>query len=130
MNRQRAADVETGSATMWLTPMVAIIGVVTLVLAHVGAALVERRQAQSAADLAALAGAAALQHGQDGCARAAAIAGRNEADLAGCAVSGWRITLRVRRHLELPVLGVVPVTARARAGPLHVVGDAGTSRRR
>lgn len=117
MTRPRSGDTESGSATMWLIPMVAILGLVTLVLAHVGAALVERRQAESAADLAAVAGAAALQHGRDGCARATAIAGRNTADLVGCAVSGWRITVRVRRHVEVPVLGEVPVTARARAGP-------------
>lgn len=119
MQRRPAAGAETGSASMWLTPMVAIIGVVALVLAHVGAALVERREAQSAADLAAVAGAAALQRGEDGCARAAAIAGRNEAELVGCAVSGSRITVRVRGHVEVPVLGELPVTARARAGPVQ-----------
>lgn len=125
MRRRPAGEAETGSASMWLTPMVAIIGVVTLVLAHVGAALVERRQAQSAADLAAVAGATALQHGEDGCGRAAAIAERNEADLVGCSVSGRRITLRVRRHVEVPVLGDVPVTARARAGPVQAPVDVG-----
>lgn len=125
MRRRPLADAETGSATMWLIPMVAIIGVVTLVLAHVGAALVERRRAQSAADLAAVAGAAALQHGSDVCARAADIAGRNEAELVGCAVSGRRITVRVRGHVDVPVLGDVPVTARARAGPARAAGDEG-----
>lgn len=125
MHRRPAGEAETGSATMWLVPMVAVIGVVTLVLAHVGAALVTRRQAQSAADLAALAGAAALQRGAAGCARAAVIAGRNEAALVGCAVAGRRITVRVRRHVEVPVVGDVPVTARARAGPVRAAAEAG-----
>ena len=125
MQRRPAVGAETGSASMWLIPMIAVIGVVTLVLAHVGAALVERREAQSAADLAAVAGAAALQRGEDGCARAAAIAGRNEAELVGCAVSGSRITVRVRRHVEVPILGELPVTARARAGPVQAPVDGG-----
>jgi secretion/DNA translocation related TadE-like protein len=110
---------ESGSATMWLTSMVVALGAVTLVLAHVGAALTERRLAQSAADLAALAGAAAVQHDRDGCARAAVIADRNGAALAACSESGSRVTVRVRRRIELPVIGAVPVTGRARAGPVE-----------
>jgi secretion/DNA translocation related TadE-like protein len=102
---------------MWLVSTVVILGTVTLVLGHVGAALVERLQAQSAADLAALAGAAALRRGEDACAGAAAIAADNGAELVDCVVTGQRVTLRVRAIVELPVLGPLPVTARARAGP-------------
>lgn len=108
---------DDGSATMWLMPMVAALGVVTLVLAHLGAALVARRQAQAGADLAALAGASALQRGEDGCAAAARVAGRNRVEVSTCVVSSRRITLRVVKQLELPVLGPVPVSGVARAGP-------------
>jgi secretion/DNA translocation related TadE-like protein len=118
---------ETGSATMWVASMTVVLGAVTLVLAHIGGVLAERRQAESAADLAALAGAAAVQHGRDGCARAGVIAGRNGADLTACSVSGRRVTVRVRREVELPVLGEVPVTARARAGPARIPAAEGSA---
>ena len=62
-------------------------GVVGVVAAH--------RIAQSAADLAALAGAGALQDGGDACGQAADVARRNRARLSGCAVDGWNVSVVV-----------------------------------
>ncbi len=76
------------------------------------------RAAQSAADLAALAGAGGVQQGSDGCARAAAIAARNHARLQQCEVTGWNVSVVVVATARLPI-GRVELPARARAGPVQ-----------
>jgi secretion/DNA translocation related TadE-like protein len=93
------------------------VGAVAIVLAH--------RQAQAAADLASLAGAAALQRGADPCASASAIAGRQRATVSACRADGS--ALSVTAAVRLPrMLGGGQVLARARAGPASLLpGDAG-----
>ena len=76
------------------------------------------RAAQSAADLAALAGAGSVQDGGDACARAAAIAARNHAQLQRCEVEGWSVSVVVVATTRLPI-GRVQLPARARAGPVQ-----------
>jgi secretion/DNA translocation related TadE-like protein len=76
------------------------------------------RAAQSAADLAALAGAGGVQDGGDACARAAAIAARNHARLQRCEVAGWDVSVVVVATARLPI-GRVLLPARARAGPVQ-----------
>lgn len=62
----------------------------------VAAAMVRaHRVAQSAADLAALAGAGAVARGGDACAAGAGLARANGARLVGCTVRGREVTLRV-----------------------------------
>jgi secretion/DNA translocation related TadE-like protein len=112
-----AARDERGGATLFA---VAVIGVLVLVgagLGVVGAMVHAHRAAQSAADLAALAGAQARARGRDPCAAAAAVAGANHATLEGCAVEAADVRLRVtvagphwlgQRH---------DLSADARAGP-------------
>ncbi len=87
---------QRGSVTV---PAVALLGVLLLIGAALGvvaAAFVDHRRAQAAADLGALAGAAAMQRGEDGCGRAGAVAEANGAELAACASDGRELTIEVR----------------------------------
>ena len=93
-----------------VTVTVATAGVVGVVGAH--------RRAQSAADLSALAGAAALQDGGDPCMRAGVIAGRNGAVLRGCEVDGWDVLVGVVVTARLPG-NSLELRARGRAGPVR-----------
>jgi len=93
-----------------VTVAVATSGAVGVVAAH--------RRAQSAADLAALAGASALQDGRDPCQQAGTIAKRNGASLRGCDVDGWDVGVVVARTVRLPG-GSMELKARGRAGPVR-----------
>ena len=94
-----------------------VLVLVAMALGAVAGMVGAHRQAQAAADLAALAGASALADGGDGCAVAGALARANAARLTGCRVSGEELLVEVavpgpdwpgaRRDL----------VARARAGP-------------
>jgi len=108
---------ERGSA---LPAVVAGLGVLLLVgaaLGVVGAIFVDHRRAEAAADLAALAGAVAVQHRADPCEAALRIAVANGASLSDCRIDGEDVVVTVgvagprwlgqRRDLE----------ASARAGP-------------
>lgn len=117
--RTAVADRERGSA-VWMMPFLGVLVLLTLVLAFHGGALVAQRRAQSAADLAALAGASALQEGDDGCAAAAATARRNHAQLSSCRVvgsSGRELVVTVIRDGPRLLGRKVDVEASARAGP-------------
>jgi secretion/DNA translocation related TadE-like protein len=99
---------------------VALLGVLLLVGAALGvvAAMVEaHRVAQSAADLAALAGAGAASDGSDGCAAAARVATANGAELTGCWPAGRdvRVEVTVAGPRWLGQDG--DLVAAARAGP-------------
>lgn len=108
---------EHGAGTVLALAMAGVLLFVTVAVSGVVAVVGRHRVAQSAADLAALAGAAALQDGRDACAAAGALARRNRATLTGCRVSGWEV--------EVTVVSVGEVwgreqrlTARGRAGPV------------
>jgi secretion/DNA translocation related TadE-like protein len=80
-----------------------------------GQAVLARHRAEAAADLAALAAAAA--HGGDGCRRATAVAARNGAVLRRCRDAP---DLSVTVEVSVPLQGVLrahAARARARAGP-------------
>src|SRR4051795_2937044 len=108
---------ERGSATLFAVAIVGVLVLVGAALGVVGAMVHAHRVAQSAADLAALAGAQAQARGRDPCAAAAGIAAANGAAVDSCAVDGFDVTLQVtvagphwlrQRH---------DLSARARAGP-------------
>ena len=112
-----------GSAAVFATVLVAVLVVVTVFVTAVGGAVVDRRRVASAADLAALAGASALQVGNDGCAAARSNARRNGVQVASCVVVGQDVTVLTRRRTR-PVLGRrFTVHASARAGPERLVGS-------
>ena len=108
---------ERGSATLFAVAMIGVLVLVGAALGVVGAMIQAHRVAQSAADLAALAGAEARARGRDPCATAASIARANGATLYSCAVEGLDVRLQVtvtgphwlgQRH---------DLSAQARAGP-------------
>jgi secretion/DNA translocation related TadE-like protein len=105
---------------------VAVLGVLVLVLvggAAVASAVSAAHRARSAADLGALAGAAALEAGagpREACVRADALVASNGARLTGCTASGDGSLLVVDEvpiTLRLPGGGPDMATARSRAGP-------------
>ena len=101
-------------------PVVLSLGGVLISLALAGVAggqvLVAQRRAAAAADLSALAGAVAAQHGQDPCAAAHRMADLDGATLGSCEVDGERV--RVVSEVELRMGGhELVVRARGHAGP-------------
>ena len=108
---ERGAAVVVGIALVAVLVLVAAVSVgsVAIVVAH--------RRAQVAADLAALAGAGALERGGDPCGAAGRIAGRHDAEVTRCLVEGSGVV--VATAVTLPAaLGGADVPARARAGPV------------
>ena len=108
---------ERGAVTPLAVSATFLCTLVALVLGILGGALVTQRQTQSAADLAALAGATAVQHGRDGCAAADRSAYANRATLMECTVDGQTVTVRLSRLAPRMLGRDVVVRALARAGP-------------
>lgn len=108
---------ERGVAVVVAIGVIAVLVLVAAVGAGVVALVVAHRRAQVAADLAALAGAAALQRGADPCAAAEGIAGRQDALLTGCVVEGSDVVVATAVRVD-PALGGTELPARARAGPV------------
>lgn len=108
---------ERGSASMLVVVHLTVLVLLGCALAAVAGLVVDQRRAQSAADLAALAGATSLARGADGCAAAGSSAAANDARLTGCTVSGRDV--RVEVSVPGPRwLGRTPsLVGRARAGP-------------
>jgi secretion/DNA translocation related TadE-like protein len=108
---------ERGSASVLVLTVFAALAVGTVLLAVVAGAVVAQRRAAAAADLAALAGAAALQRGADGCAAAAGVSRRNGAELLACRASGDVVQVTVGAELPVRFGRRLTVSAQARAGP-------------
>jgi secretion/DNA translocation related TadE-like protein len=99
---------------------VTFLGVLLLVGAALGvvAAMVwAHRVAQSAADLAALAGATELRQGSDACTAASRIAGDNGAVLVSCSVRGEEVVVGVTVPGPRWLGQQGDLSAHARAGP-------------
>lgn len=94
---------------------------VSLALAAVagGQVLVAQRRAASTADLAALAGAVAIQTGLEPCDAARRLAALSGTTVAGCRVEGEQV--RLTTEVALTIAGHdLTVRARAHAGPREV----------
>ena len=113
----RLGERERGSATLFAMAVLGLLVLVGAALGVVGAMLHAHRVAQSAADLAALAGAQAREQGRDPCPAAETVALANDAHLDTCTVGGSDVRLQVtvagprwlgQRH---------DLVALARAGP-------------
>ncbi len=108
---------ERGSATLFALAMIGVLVLVGAALGVVAAMVHAHRVAQSAADLAALAGAEAHARGRDPCASAAGVASANDATVDSCTVQGLEVQVQVTvagprwlgQHHDLSAL--------ARAGP-------------
>jgi secretion/DNA translocation related TadE-like protein len=111
---------QRGSATLFAVAVTGLLVLVGGALAVVGAMVEAHRVAQSAADLAALAGAHAANDpgaGGDPCDQAAAIAGANGATLDTCAVEGRDVRVHVTVAGPHWLGQTHDLTAEARAGP-------------
>ena len=92
----------------------------TVACAYLGAAVIARHRAQSAADLAALAAAGQLTHGTDAaCAQAVALAAAMDTTVVDCSVAGLDVVVAVDVPVELGRLGTGEARAFARAGPVE-----------
>ncbi|MFC7487260.1 Rv3654c family TadE-like protein [Knoellia sp. CPCC 206453] len=114
---------ERGSGTVLAVAAIGVLLVLTTAGLQLGAAATAAHRARTAADLAALAGATALQEGQaNACARAAAVAGRNDAQVVVCALGeNDSVSIRVSMAVATRWPGVPDrAVASARAGPADV----------
>lgn len=113
---------ESGLATVVGVALAGLLVTVAVAAAAVAALVDAHRRAESAADLAALAGGGALVGGSDPCAAAARIALRNDARLDSCQVQGSSVVVQVT--VSGPALPGMRtrLTGRARAGPLSRSG--------
>ncbi len=109
---------EGGSATVLGIGLLALLITGALVGATVAGMLVGQRRAASGADMAALAGASALQQGRSGCGRAVELATANNVRLVGCAARGDVVTVKVITEVTSALGSRWIVRARARAGPV------------
>lgn len=108
---------QDGAGTVLAVAMMGLLVTVTVATTGVVGVVATHRRAQSAADLSALAGAAALQDGGEACQRAQVIARRNAAKLRDCRVEGWNVAVEVSSTIRLPG-GSLDLAARGRAGPV------------
>ncbi len=114
--RPRARTVR-GSASVLAVALLGVATTGSVLVAVLAGAVVDQRRAESAADLAALAGAGAAQDGRDACVPARAVTGRNGGRLVACAVADLVVSVRVERRTR-SVLGLgFTAVGRARAGP-------------
>lgn len=110
---------------MWIVALIGAVWTVAAMAMAVGGARVARHRAQAAADLTALAAAAhATEGSQRACGLAVQVARESDASLNGCTFHGRVVDVLVTSRLRnLPRLGPLTATARARAGPV----DGGTA---
>jgi len=110
-------------ATVFVCMGAALVIALTALAVHLGAAVLARQRAETAADLAALAGAAAVLRGPDlVCAAAIRVAVVNGAVIDSCVVRGTDVLVSVVARVQAgPVSGTV--SARARAGPVQRITD-------
>ena len=108
---------DAGAGTVLAVAMVGLLVTVTVATSGAVGLVAGHRRAQAAADLAALAGAAALQDGGDACRRAGTVAERNGASLRRCRVEDWSVALVVASSVRLPG-GSIDLRARSHAGPV------------
>jgi len=123
MNRRigLVAD-DRGNATLLGAFAVAALAAILVLVIYVGAAVLARHRAQSAADLSALAAAVDHVGGEpDPCAaaRQSAAAQQPRADLVECRIDGEDVVVSVRVPVDLGTFGVRAATAKARAGPVE-----------
>jgi secretion/DNA translocation related TadE-like protein len=109
---------DNGVATVWAAAAVAVLTTVLAACLHLGAALLARHRAESAADLAALAAAREAARGETAaCRRAAPIAAAAEAVMVRCRLVGWSALVEVRVPVPIPLPGLDTASGQAMAGP-------------
>jgi secretion/DNA translocation related TadE-like protein len=109
---------DRGIATVWAAGAIAVLVSVAVFGLHLGHALIARHHAESAADLAALAGAAQALPGEPyACAQAHRVTDHMQVKLVSCQLRNWDVLVEVSTRPPgwLGTLGTA--TAQARAGP-------------
>jgi len=111
---------EAGSGTMLVLSSALLLLTAALAAAIWAMASSANHRAATAADLAALSAAGALQSGElDPCRTAARIATKHGAELVGCEIDGESVVVVAAVRLRLGALGSPAALAGARAGPEH-----------
>jgi secretion/DNA translocation related TadE-like protein len=108
---------DRGAATVLVLAMAGVLVLLGAALAVVTAMVAAHRAAQSAADLAALAGARGVAEGRDGCAVAADLAAANQVRLTACVVTGRVVDVTVEAPGPHWLGQAADLGARSRAGP-------------
>lgn len=112
---------ERGAGTVLVLALMAVLLTLTVAVVGLAGAVHARGTAQTAADLAALAAATALHRAggptADPCAVAAQVVVANDAEPAGCAVTGAVVEVGARVVILGQVDGALVARASARAGP-------------
>jgi secretion/DNA translocation related TadE-like protein len=109
--------IERGSVIPFFAASFVLVALLSVILSVVGGAAVVSRRTHSAADLAALAGATALQHGRDACEAADRSARLNDVTVMVCEIEGQAVRVEVSRLAPRMFGRDLIVRASARAGP-------------
>jgi secretion/DNA translocation related TadE-like protein len=114
-------DGDRGVATVWAAGAIAVLVSMAMFGLHLGQAMVARHHAESAADLAALAGAAAVIGGEEyACTQARRVTDRMRVQLVSCRIRDWDVLMEVLARPSGWLGGLGAATGRARAGPVEV----------
>ncbi len=118
-------DGDRGVATVWAAGAIAVLVSLAVFGLHLGEAMVVRHQVESAADLAALAGAATVVAGEQyACTQARRVTDRMRVQLTSCQIRGWDVLVDVAAQPEGWLGSLGAATGRARAGPVVPVVSA------
>lgn len=110
-------DPERGSGAVLALGAIGVLVAVLAAALLLGGVVAARHRAESAADLAALAGAVALQRGGDPCGEAARVGAANGATVR-CTVDGADVLVEAGMQTPAAARVLAPrAVARARAGP-------------
>ncbi|MGH3799508.1 MAG: Rv3654c family TadE-like protein [Pseudonocardiaceae bacterium] len=114
-----SVDDDRGVATVWAAGAIAVLMSVAVFGLYLGQAVVVRHQAESAADLAALAGAGMAVAGEQyACTQARRVTDRMRVQLVSCQTRGWDMLVEVAARPAGWLAGLGAATGRARAGPV------------
>lgn len=109
---------DQGVATVWAAGAIAVLVSAAVFGLYLGEAIVARHHAESAADLAALAGAAQAVAGEQyACTRARRVTDRMRVQLASCRLRDWDVLVEVSAQPPGWLGSLGAATGRARAGP-------------
>jgi secretion/DNA translocation related TadE-like protein len=111
---------DSGSGTVWVLSVLLLLTSVAVAGLLLAGALARHARASAAADLAALAAAAAVQRGapDSACAAAARVAQANGAELSGCARRGEVVDVETVVRAPAGRFSIPAARAAARAGPV------------
>ncbi|TDO50844.1 secretion/DNA translocation related TadE-like protein [Kribbella sp. VKM Ac-2527] len=125
-HRHRVRNERGAGTLLMLWVALAFLGAGLLAVPWIVVSLGSHR-ANTAADLAALSAAQAIQSGDpDACKTAREIATVHHAEVTQCAVNGEVVSLTVAVHLRLGALGTPTIHTNSRAGPVtEIAADPG-----